>query len=281
MSAPGAAASNAEFARAWDGPSGDLWTDNADHFDAQTAGYLPAILEAAAVAPDAAVLDVGCGAGRVTQDLARLAPRGSATGVDLSTRLVELARRRAAAAGVPNVEFVQADAQVADLGTDRYDRIVSRNGVMFFGDPVAAFTNLARALRPGGRMALLVWQPVERNEWYRSFRRAAAAGRELPPPATDGPGPFSFGDPERVRRLLAAAGFAEPHFADVQEPLHYGAPAAAEAVVSGIVRNLLDELDEPARAGAVAALRETLREHDGPDGVTYPSAMWIITAGRA
>src|SRR6185312_6525285 len=102
---------------------------------------------------------------------------------------------RAAAAGVPNVEFVQADAQVADLGTDRYDRIVSRNGVMFFDDPVAAFTNLARALRPGGRLALAVWQPMERNDWYVAFRRAAAAGRDLPPPAVDGPGPFSFGDP--------------------------------------------------------------------------------------
>ncbi|WP_214403565.1 class I SAM-dependent methyltransferase [Pseudonocardia lacus] len=281
MTAPGVAGSNAEAARAWDGPHGDLWTDNADHFDAQTADYLPAIMEAAAIVPDAAVLDVGCGAGRLTQEAARLAPRGSATGVDLSTRLLDLARGRAAAAGFRNVRFERADAQTADLGTGRYDRIVSRNGVMFFADPVAAFTNLARALRPGGRLALGVWQAVEHNPWFPAFRRAVAAGRELPPLATDGPGAFSFGDPERVRRLLTAAGFTEPHFADVRAPVHYGDPAAAEVVVSGIVRGLLDELDEPARAGAQEALRATLREHLGPDGVRFGSAMWIITAGRA
>ncbi|MCO1656516.1 class I SAM-dependent methyltransferase [Pseudonocardia humida] len=265
----------------WDGPTGDLWAEHADHFDLQTADHLPALLAAAAVEPGAAVLDVGCGAGRATFELAGLAAGGSVTGVDLSARLLDVARARAAAAGVGHVRFERADVQVTDLGTDRYDRIVSRNGVMFFDDPVAAFTNLARALRPDGLMALAVWQPVAENAWFLDIRRAAAGGRELPPPATDGPGPFSFGDPERVRRILTAAGFAEPRFADARAPRRYGELAVAEAVVPELMRDLLDELDEPARAGAVAALRRTLREHSGPDGVTFPSAMWIITAGRA
>ncbi len=230
------------------------------------------------MAPDATVLDVGCGAGGTTCELARRAPAGGATGVDLSARLLDVARRRAAADGVANVRFEQADAQVADLGVDRYDRIVSRNGVMFFGDPVAAFANFARALRPEGRLVLAVWQPVERQEWFLAFRRAVDVGRELPLPPAEGPGPFSFGDRGRVRRVLAAAGFAEPHFADVRAAVRYGDLAAAEPVATGIVARQLAELDERTRAGAVAALRDVLRAHAGPEGVTFGSAMWIITA---
>ncbi len=114
-----------------------------------------------------------------------------------------MARRRAAADGVANVRFEQADAQVADLGVDRYDRVVSRNGVVFFGDPVAAFANPARALRPEGRMVLAVWQPVERQEWFLAFRRAVDVGRALPLPPTDDPGPFSFPRSKRRRDVGA------------------------------------------------------------------------------
>jgi hypothetical protein len=102
----------------------------------------------------------------------------------------------------------------------------------------------------------------------------------MPPP--DGPGPFALGDPDRVRALLTAAGFAEPELRGVREPTYYGPDAAAaERFVLTLFGGLLDELDDAGRAEAVAALRATLEEHSGPEGVTYPSAMWIITAGRA
>jgi SAM-dependent methyltransferase len=274
--------SNAETAKGWDGPTGDFWTDNADMFDAGVARYLQPFLAAAGVDPGAHVLDVGCGAGQTTREAARLAGAGSATGVDLSARLLDLARRRAEQEGLRNVGFEQADAQVADLGEARYDRVISRTGVMFFGDPVAAFANLARSLKPEGRMALLVWQPVTEQEWFGAFRGAVAAGRDLPPPPPDRPGPFSMGDPDRVHAVLTAAGFAEPTFVGLRERMFYGRDvAAAERMVLGIVGGLLTDLDDPARAGAVAALRATLGEHLGPDGVTYRSAMWIVTAERA
>jgi SAM-dependent methyltransferase len=119
-------------------------------------------------------------------------------------------RRCAEQEGLTSVRFEQADAQVADLGVDRYDRVISRAGVMFFGDPVAAFANLARALKPDGRMVLLVWQSFAENEWLGAFLSAVAAGRDIPPPPPDGPGPFSLGDADRVRAVLTAAGFSEP-----------------------------------------------------------------------
>ena len=269
---------NEESARNWDGPGGDVWADHADSFDAQVAAYLPALMAAAAIAPAAHVLDVGCGNGRPSREAARLARDGEVVGLDLSTRMLDLARRRAAAEGLTNIRFEQADVQVADLGTDRFDRVISRNGVMFFADPVAAFANLARALRPDGRMVLNVWQSAAENAWFGSFLDAVAVGRDLQPPPPDGPGPFAFGDPARVSALLTAAGFAEPEFREVRNPLRYGPDVAtAERVVLGIVRRHLVDLDDDTRAEAVAGLRCDLADHLGPDGVSYPSAMWIIT----
>jgi SAM-dependent methyltransferase len=274
--------SNADAATAWDGATGDIWTDNADLFDAGVARYLKPFLDAAAIEPAAHVLDVGCGNGLTTREAARLASAGSATGVDLSTRMLDQARRRAAADGLANISFVQADVQIADLGEARYDRVISRNGVMFFGDPVAAFANLARALKPGGRMVLLVWQPMAENPWFTAFREAVAVGRDLPLPPPDGPGPFALGDPERVRALLTAAGFGEPDLVGIREPMYYGPDVArAERYVQAVRGGLLTELDDAARAEAEAGLRATLEEHLGPEGVTYPSAMWIITAAAA
>jgi SAM-dependent methyltransferase len=273
--------SNADAATAWDGATGDIWTDNADLFDAGVARYLKPFLDAAAIEPTAHVLDVGCGNGLTTRETARLASAGSATGVDLSARMLDQARRRAAAEGLANVSYVQADVQIVDLGEARYDRVISRNGVMFFGDPVAAFANLARALKPGGRMVLLVWQSMAENPWFTAFREAVAVGRELPMPPPDGPGPFALGDPDRVRALLTAAGFGEPDLVGIREPMYYGPDVArAEQYVQAVLGGLLTELDDAPRAEAEAGLRATLEEHLGPEGVTYPSAMWIVTAHR-
>jgi SAM-dependent methyltransferase len=273
--------SNIDAATAWNGPAGDLWTDNADLYDAGVARYLPAFLDAAAIEPGAHVLDVGCGTGITTREAARLASAGSATGVDLSTRMLDLARRRAVDAGLTNIRFVQADVQVADLGEARYDRVISRNGVMFFGDPVAAFANLARALKPGGRLVLLVWQSMAENPWFMSFRRAVAVGGDLRLPPPDGPGPFALGDPDRVRTLLTAAGFGEPDLVGVREPMYYGPDVrTAERYVHAMVGGMITELDDAGQAEATAALRATLQDHLSPGGVTYPSGMWIVTARR-
>jgi SAM-dependent methyltransferase len=143
-------------------------------------------------------------------------------------------RRCAEQEGLTSVRFEQADAQVADLGVDRYDRVISRAGVMFFGDPVAAFANLARALKPDGRMVLLVWQSFAENEWLGAFLSAVAAGRDIPPPPPDGPGPFSLGDADRVRAVLTAAGFSGPELTaeragDRSTPVAPPAPASRAA----------------------------------------------------
>ena len=266
---------NADQARAWDGTEGAFWADHPDAFDRTMAAYDPVLLAAAELHPGEHVLDVGCGTGSTTRAAAVRCAPGHALGVDLSAAMVEVAR--SSAAGLVNVSFEHVDAQVHDFGAGLYDVLVSRTGVMFFGDPAAAFSNLVRALRPGGRLALLVWQPYAGNEWIQLLRSALAAGRDLPVPGASGP--FSLGDPDRVRALLTGAGCTDVALADVRRPMDFGATVdAALDFVTGLLGGLVADLDSAARAAALAALRRTLSDHATPAGVHLPSAAHLVTA---
>lgn len=274
---------NIDAFRAWDGSDGDFWAEEEHHFDHSLHHYREALLDAAAVQPTHRVLDIGCGNGDTTRDVARRATRGRVLGVDLSSRMLDQARRRAAEAGLTNVEFLQADAQIHPFEPGGFDLAISRTGTMFFGDAVAAFTNIAAALRPGGRLALVVWQGIERNDWFREMRESLAAGRDLPLPPPDAPGPFCFADPARGRAVLAGAGFDDIAFDGVAEPMWFGSDAEdAFGFLSrqGVARFLLRDLSPEARAEALARLRASVDAHVADEGVVYPSAVWIVSARR-
>jgi SAM-dependent methyltransferase len=282
VTTPEVGAGNEAQRDAWDGETGAFWADHIDRFEAVGAAHGRAFLDAAAVAAGETVLDVGCGAGRTTLDLAPGAAPGTVIGVDLSTRLLAIARARAAAAGLHTVSFVHADAQVHPFPAARTDLVVSRHGTMFFADPAAAFANLARALRPGGRMVLLTWQGIEHQEWLRSFRTVLAAGREVTFPPPHGPSPLSLSDPDRVRALLEDAGFADVELDGHRAPMVFGAdPDDALGYVAGMQSGLLDDLDPGTRADALAALHADLVAHHDVRGVRYDSATWIVRARRA
>jgi len=273
--------SNVEQARAWDGDEGDYWAANPDRFDEAVAGYHDRLLEAAGVERNSRILDIGCGSGQTTRDAGRRAPSGHALGVDLSGKMLEIARRLAQHDGLHNVAFEQADAQVHPFPDASFDIAISRTGTMFFGDPVTAFTNIGRALRPGGRLAMVAWQPVSENEWFREISGAMAAGRDLPVPPPEAPGPFSLSQPPRVRELLESAGFAETRFEDVREPMHFG-PTADEAhrFVAGLTDWMLEGLDDAGRSRALDDLRARMVAHESQRGVEFGSAMWLVTARR-
>jgi ubiquinone/menaquinone biosynthesis C-methylase UbiE len=149
---------NAGQARAWDGDEGAYWAEHAQRFDRAVAGYHGRFMAACGIARGERVLDIGCGTGQTTFDAAEAAGNGSALGVDLSARMIELARRLAAGQGIGNVGFEQADAQIYPFPAGSFDVAISRTGTMFFGDPAAGFANIGRALRPGGRLVMLAWQ---------------------------------------------------------------------------------------------------------------------------
>jgi SAM-dependent methyltransferase len=272
--------SNAAQERAWEGAEGDHWAAHADLLEGMPARYDPALLDATEIDATARVLDVGCGTGSVTRAAARRARSGTALGVDLSTAMVDVARERAARAGLANAAFARADAQVHPFRTAGFDVVLSRTGASFFGDLAAAFANLARATAPGGRLALLTWQPLPRNEWIAAIG-GALTGRPLPGPPAGTPWPFALADPERVDDLVRTAGFTDVRIEDVREPVLFGPdPVAARDVMAGLLSWMLEGRDRAERDRARAALLATLREHEGPDGVAFGSAAWLVTARR-
>jgi SAM-dependent methyltransferase len=263
---------------AWNGDEGDYWAGNADRFDASLAAHHTRFMAAARIAAGDDVLDVGCGTGRTTLDAARLSPHGTALGVDLSAAMLDVAGRRAMEEGIPNASFLQADAQVQEFRAAGFDVVISRTAAMFFGDQAVAFANLRRALRVGGRLVLLTWQPLERNDWLLAIATALSpGGRPRLPPA--GTGPFSLSDPDRVHELLERSGFGAVELQASEAPMVFGADAAdAARFVLGLQGWMLDGLGERARRGAVDALHTVCVAHETPDGVSFGSAGWITTA---
>lgn len=254
---------------------------HAEQFDAEVRPHGERLRAAAGVAPGDRVLDIGCGTGASTRDAARDAAPGHVLGVDLSAPMLERARQLTAAERLDNVTYEQGDAQVHPFARGHHDVVISRFGAMFFSDPAAAFSNIARALRPDARLVLLVWQRRERNEWASAIDAALwGAARPPAPPATLDP--FSLGEPGAAADLLERAGFHGVRFSDVGEPVFYGRDsAAALAFVRGFqdTRDALAALDDDDRARALERLREMLAaHHSGGHGVVLDSRAWIITA---
>jgi SAM-dependent methyltransferase len=152
---------------------------------------------------------------------------------------------------------------------------------MFFGDPVAAFANIGRALVPGGRLVLVAWQPLAANEWIREIAGALAAGRDRPAPPPNAPGPFSLADPQRVRVVLSSAGFTGVELEAVEAAMWFGTDADdAQRFIVGLVGWMLEGLDETGRRRALDDLGATVDAHVTPDGVVFGSAAWVIRADR-
>ncbi|HLM18476.1 MAG TPA: class I SAM-dependent methyltransferase [Acidimicrobiia bacterium] len=274
---------NVEQAASWDGPSGEAWVAREVFQNAALAAHTECLFGAAAVQPTDRVLDVGCGTGDTTRAAAQRAFDGEAHGVDLSTAMLARAREAAAADGLTNVTFEHADAQVHPFAEAHFDTVISRFGVMFFADPVAAFANLARATQPGGRLAVMTWQPFDRNEWIAVPRAALGLGRELPPIPEDVPGPFGLADADHIRVVLADAGWSQVQLDDAQAPYDYGVEpesAARHASEIGVLRSLLDDLDDAQTARAFDALTTAMADHATSDGVHLDSRIWVVTAVR-
>jgi len=274
---------NVDQAASWDGPEGTHWSKHADHYDASLHEHLVLLQRAADIRPAESVLDIGCGNGTSTIDAARAASDGHALGVDLSSAMLAQARQIASEAGVTNVEFLQADAQVHPFGESAFDVAMSRFGVMFFADPAAAFANIARALAPGGRIAWIVWRPLLENEFFAAVREAIAVGRDLPLPPSGAPSPFGLADPAFTEDRLREAGFDAIEIAPCDAPYYAGrdAETAFEFVGgSGFVRFATQDLDDADRARAFAALRAVINAHTTSEGVVFGSACWLVTATR-
>ena len=248
-------------------------------YDAELRRQNDRLRAAASVGRRDHVLDVGCGTGQTTRDAARAAVNGRAVGIDVAAPMLERARQLSDEEALTNVDFLHANAQDHAFEPSSFDIAISRFGTMFFDDPVAAFTNIGRALRPAGRLVLLVWQGREHNEWSMLGDTGADPG--VAP--TGRPDPFSLADPDVTAPILSAAGFDDVHFSDVHEPVYYGPDGAtAYDAVLGLwgLDARLAALEPAAALQARAHLRSVLDAHTTGDGVYFDSRAWIVTAAR-
>lgn len=264
----------------WNDAGGRAWAEVQEPLDLQLAPLGRAAMTALAPMPGEHILDIGCGSGQTSLELARaVEPDGVVLAIDLSVPLLEVARHRGS--GFEGLSFVQGDAQVFPFAPESIDAAFSRFGVMFFADPVAAFVNIRRALKPGGRLAFACWRAPEENPTFTLPMQAAAPYLPpLPPVAEpDAPGPFAFASQERVRGILAAAGFQGVYVAPHDEAVGSGdlETALALSLRIGMLGRFLN--DNPSmREVAAQPVRAALAAHDGSEGVKLDAAIWIVTA---
>lgn len=275
---------NADTIRWWADHEGPHYVAEGERYDLMLRGFSDAMLNAAELRPGERALDVGCGIGSTTIEAAdRVRPGGAVVGVDVSSPMLSLARQRAQAAEATDVAFVEADAQVHGFGEASFDAVISRNGLMFFDDPDAAFANLGRALRPGGRIAFVVPQGPDHSEWVMAAGVAAAPHIGVPQGlAPDAPGPYGLADPDRTRAILERAGFTSITIESLTLPMRIGADVDdAVAFLRSLPR--VAELFAAARTdeqqAAIDAVREALAPYAGPDGVvTHDNGEWLVIA---
>jgi SAM-dependent methyltransferase len=235
--------------------------------------------------PGQLVVDLGCGTGQTTLEVARrVAPGGLAVGVDIAAALLDRAREHAADAGIDNVEFRHADVQSSDLGQAGFDGAYSRFGVMFFADPVAAFSNVGRSLKSGAVLSFACWQPLTSNDWMLVPTQAAVSVLGTPPemPAVGEPGPFSLSDPEGVTNILKSAGFHDVDIkahGDLLRTPADGIPEFADSALRvGAVRRMLEGVDAQTVERVRVAIEEAMRDRVRDGEVAVTRSVFLVRA---
>lgn len=275
---------NAEQIAEWNGAMGQLWAEKQQEIDVVVALFGNAAMKSAAPQPGERVIDIGCGCGDTTIEIARIVgERGTVMGVDVSQPMLAVARSHATQAQCRNLEFRHADASEADLPTDR-DLLFSRFGVMFFSAPAQAFAHMRASLRPGGRCVFACWRAPRDNAWAMVPLSAARTAMGVTPPPADAnaPGPFAFADEGRLRGILTDAGFADIVLARRDLPMAIGATprAAAERQLRfGPTSRFVREVGEEHAPVIVAAVEKALTPFAAADGgVVLTGSAWIVTA---
>jgi SAM-dependent methyltransferase len=269
----------------WNGTDGEYWARHQDRLDRTLAPVLKPLLDFAAPAPGSTVIDVGCGCGGTTIELARaVGPSGHVWGIDVSEVMLAVATERLRP--FANTRFLRGDAAEIPLSQLGAELMVSRFGVMFFGDPVAAFANLRRGLVAGGRVCFACWRPMDENPWLQIPLHAAYEHiPRLPEPDPEEPGPYSFADPARVTRILVQAGFAPPTFTplDIEMDLAAGGTledAVAQSADMGRTKRALADQPDGIRSAAIDSIRRALMPYVSPAGVKLAGAVWLVATHR-
>ena len=261
----------------WNGDAAQAWVEAQGVLDQMFRPFEDALVEAVAAQPASRILDIGCGTGSVVRALARRGHR--CTGIDISEAMIEAARAIAAREGM-DADFIRADAQTHDFAPESFDMIVSRFGVMFFDDPVAAFANLRRSVCSGGALRFAAWRSAQDNPFMTAAERAAARFvPQMPVRQPDAPGQFGFADQHRVARILKESGWRDIAITPIDV-----ACAIPKAALDGYITRLgplgriLPQLDEATRGKVIEAVRAAFAPFVEGDEVRFIAACWMVAA---
>ncbi len=250
-------------------------------YDSELRLHHRALLRALDVGRRDRVLDIGCGAGQTTRDVALVATDGSVLGIDIAEQALRKARQITLATGLRNADYACGDAARLPFPSASVDVAMSRFGTMFFADPVPAFSGICSTLRPAGRLVMMVWQAAHRNEWAVAIHRGLVGDEAASPEPAQGPSAFALGEVATVEGILRAAGFGGLAFEEVHEPVHYGPDVeGALGFVLGFsnVSSALDSQPAGERERTLGRLRDVMAAHRTGDGVWFDSRAWIVTA---
>jgi SAM-dependent methyltransferase len=276
---------NANQHKEWNNATGRRWLERHEAVDRQLAPFGRRAMDRADIGAGQRVLDVGCGCGETTLELARrVGAGGFVTGIDISRLLIERARQLAGESRLANIRFEEADAQTFPFPPQSFDVVFSRFGIMFFDDPDAAFVNLRAALRPGGRLSFVCWPAPRENQFITIPIAAATRHITLPEPSDpDAPGPFAFAEPERVRRILSRAGFSDIETERVIEKVGGGTldETANQLAEVGPLSSILDSIDEQTRRAIVADIRAALAGLASQGRDFLDAVSWLVSARSA
>ena len=276
---------NREQAEHWNsGEDAGHWVTEQARYDGMLATFGEMVLSGADLVTGDSVLDIGCGCGATTLAAASKVAPGEVVGADLSVPMLARAREDAIATGLTNITFVEADAQVHPFHPHSFDAVISRFGVMFFNDPVAAFRNLRSAAKVGGRLSFVCWQPMIANEWLVVAGAALAEHVPFPdmgPP--DAPGMFALADPDRVRHILSQSGWSTIQVEPREAKIPVGGAGTVDDAVDflrtgSLGRTMLAGVDDETRARAEASVRTALAPFAVGDGVYLGAAVWLVRA---
>lgn len=279
------APANADAIAYWNDEAGSRWAAHVDSLDRTFEQFDVALFAAAALQPGEVALDVGCGCGTTALRAAdAVGTTGRVLGIDVSAPMLAVAEERKRRRGIDNADFALADASRHAFDSETFDVVFSRFGVMFFDDPVGAFTHIRSAIKRDGRLVFACWRDLAANPWFTVPLEAVRA-HAPPQPQVDpqAPGPLAFANADRVRAILERGGFSDVRFDPLDVRLSLGAAVTAVGFLASVgpAARILSGLDERTKARALEALERALRANENDGDVRLGAGVWLVNARRA
>ena len=270
----------------WSGAGGDVWVNKQKEMDIMLNPLGQRAIEKLTLSSSETILDIGCGCGATTLEIAKDIPKGKITGVDISEPMLDRAREDALKMSLSNTDFVVKDVQTDEIDNNHFDIAFSRFGVMFFEDPHEAFKNINKALKKGGQLSFVCWQQASLNPWQSLSIEVIRGFLDLPAPPPKGPGPFAFEDKSYVQDILESSNFQEIEIMGNEEQIiMFSGKSLKEAcedyltinpIVTEMLKNSANELKEE----ILEALMTKFSDFHKEEGLVFPSATWIVTAKK-